>query len=65
MAGQIGFYQAKLQQAEERILVLEAPKSAESPQEEPETAENKEVVAEANPEDREPWWRRFWQLVSV
>jgi hypothetical protein len=63
----------QLQGAQETIRMLEAPKPQaseavmvpESPQEEPETAENREVVAEASSEPQQPWWRRFWQLVSV
>ena len=65
--------QLQLAEAQATIRMLEAPKhegtvvptQPESLQEEPETAENREVVAEASHEQQQPWWRRFWQLVSV
>jgi excisionase family DNA binding protein len=49
LAGQVGFLQAKLQSAEERIKLLEAPKD------EPEPARDLE------PElvKRAPWWKRW------
>ena len=63
----------QLQGAQETIRMLEAPKLQaneavvipESPQEPPETAEGREVMPEPIDQHREPWWRRFWQLVSV
>jgi hypothetical protein len=73
LANANGHLAAELAAAQERLAILEAPKhegtvvptQSGSLQEEPEAAESREVVAEANPEQREPWWRRFWQLVSV
>jgi excisionase family DNA binding protein len=51
LAGQVGFLQAKLQDAEERIRLLEAPKEPEgetpAPQPEPEQPQA----------DRSPWWQ--------
>ena len=44
LAGQVGYLQAKLQAAEERILLLEAPQQSS-------------VASEAEP--HAPWWR-FW-----
>ena len=63
----------QLQGAQETIRMLEAPKSQateavvvpESPQEALETADSGEAVSESREERHEPWWRRFWQLVSV
>lgn len=45
LAGRIGFYQGKMQQVEQKLLLLEAPKQAEQPDSEPE---------------RKPWWRRVF-----
>ncbi len=47
LAGRIGFYQAKLQEYEQRILLLEAPKDA--PATTPEPAQL-------------PWWKRLFGL---
>jgi hypothetical protein len=63
----------QLQGAQETIRMLEAPKHQateavvvpESAQEPLETADSGVVVSESKEERREPWWRRFWQLVSV
>jgi hypothetical protein len=47
LAGQVGFLQAKLQSAEERIKLLEAPKD--------------EPVGEREPaQQRRSWWQRFF-----
>ncbi len=48
LAGQLGFVQAKLQDAEEQIRLLSAPK------EEPEPAPKEPELPQ-----RQPWWRRF------
>jgi hypothetical protein len=45
LAGQLGFVQAKLQAAEERIKLLEAPKDEQVPEPEPEPV-------------KRSWWRR-------
>jgi hypothetical protein len=63
----------QLQGAQETIRMLEAPKhqaneavlAPDSPQEPLETVAGREVRPESSEEHREPWWRRFWQLVSV
>ncbi len=46
LAGQLGFVQAKLQEAEKTIALLMAPKDPES-------------AAEAAPVPRRPWWKRI------
>ena len=51
LAGQVGFLQAKLQDAERQIALLSAPKD-EAPQAQPEPAP-------AEPRKR-PWWRQFF-----
>ncbi len=48
LAGQVGFLQAKLQDAEEQIRLLSAPT------EEPEPAPKERELPQ-----RQPWWRRF------
>ena len=47
LAGQLGFVQAKLQDAEEQIRLLSAPKDAPAPAVQPE------------PVQRAPWWKRW------
>lgn len=51
LSGRVGYLQAELGQARERILALEAPKVDQV------TANDAEAVSEA-PE--RPWWRRAW-----
>ena len=50
LAGQLGFVQAQLQQAQERIKLLEAPKDEPEPAREP----------EPTPVQRAPWWKRLF-----
>jgi excisionase family DNA binding protein len=45
LAGQLGFTQAKLQEAERTVALLMAPKDEPEPPAEPE---------------RRPWWKRLW-----
>ena len=47
LAGQVGFLQAKLQEANERIRLLEAPKDLEAP-------------TDLEPQTKVPWWRRLF-----
>jgi hypothetical protein len=67
LAGQLGFREAQLQQAAERIRLLEAgppPAASSSPEvqpEEPEEPEEPEPLATAKPvAPARPWWR-FWE----
>jgi excisionase family DNA binding protein len=47
LAGQVGFLQAKLQEAERTVALLMAPKDEPAPE------------SPAEPE-RRPWWKRLW-----
>ena len=63
LAGQLGYYQAKLQQAEETIRALAAPRESpvdapESRPGGPERAESGRMVPESTPAPSGPWWRR-------
>ena len=67
LAGQVGFYQSKLQQlegqlalAQGKILMLEAPKAPESPPEAPEMVAAEEEGERAT---SAPWWRLWWRRV--
>jgi hypothetical protein len=55
----------QLHQAQETIKMLEAPKAAESLQEEPEAAGTREVASEPDPDPLKPWWRRVFQWAGV
>ena len=59
LAGRVGFYQARIQELERRVLELEAPK--EAPAEMSNHPTLRENVAGAGSErpPRRPWWR-FW-----
>ena len=57
MAGRLGYLQAELAQARERILALEAPKDPIAPPP-PAGAIFRPLPAEPKP-PRRPWWR-FW-----
>lgn len=66
LAGQLGFREAQLQQAHERIRLLEAgpvPTATGSPGEEPDRPDRPEKpeAAESGEPERtaHPWWR-FW-----
>jgi hypothetical protein len=63
LAGQLGFREAQLQQAHERIRLLEASPeaaAAPSPGEEPDRPEEPERPETGKPEpSSRPWWR-FW-----
>ena len=52
LAGQLGFVQAKLQDAEEQIRLLSAPKESE--------ISNALEKSQPAPAQRAPWWRRFF-----
>jgi hypothetical protein len=59
LSGRVGYLQAELTQARERILALEAPKA------EP-VAVEPVAATEAVPEPAtRPWWRRMWRAVQV
>ncbi len=63
LAGQVGYLQARLQQAEDTIRALEAPREAptnapESRPGGPERAESGGAVQESTPVPSGPWWRR-------
>jgi hypothetical protein len=64
LAGQLGFREAQLQQANERIRLLEAgptPAGSSSPEAQPEEPEEPEPLATASPAAPvRPWWR-FWE----
>jgi excisionase family DNA binding protein len=61
LAGQVGFLQAKLQVAEQRILLLEAT-PADELQVEPESGAGHDVQAteQLQPPVTKPWWRRLF-----
>jgi hypothetical protein len=60
LAGQVGYYQAKLQDAEHRLLALEAPVDRpESPPDARETASPGGVALEPSRAPSAPWWRRL------
>ena len=64
LAGQLGYYQAKLHQAEDTIRALEAPREAPADAPEsrpggPERAESGGMVPESSPAPSGPWWRRW------
>lgn len=63
LAGQLGFREAQLQQAHERIRLLEpgpVPTATASPGEEPDRPEEPEAAESGEPErTARPWWR-FW-----
>ena len=57
LAGRLGFYQAQLQQAQEQIKALQAPKEPIAPPP-PAGAIFRPLPADPAP-PRRPWWR-FW-----
>jgi hypothetical protein len=58
LSGRVGYLQAELTQARERILALEAPKTEPADVEPTAAAE-----ATSEPATR-PWWRRMWRAVG-
>ena len=81
LAGQLGYVQAKLHQAEDTIRALEAPRSHQTPTAGRETAEAPDPPSEPSelipaaspvpqpippePNGGSPWWRRWWAALSV
>ena len=59
LAGRVGFYQAKMQEYQSRILLLEAPKVVEVVEETVEETIT-EVTVKPVEELRRPWWRRVF-----
>jgi AraC-like DNA-binding protein len=59
LSGRVGYLQAELTQARERILILEAPKT------EPADMEPTAAVETASEPSTRRWWRRGWWWVRV
>ena len=80
LAGQLGYVQAKLHQAEDTIRALEAPRSHQTATDARETAEGLGLPSAPSeppwepspapmpilpqPNGGSPWWRRWWRLWS-